>query len=309
MNSKKAKLFGKLKKGFFSSKKGMSPEFLVGLIATAAFLGIALFFMGPAILKLLFGSAETGQCNIQFILTHLGETSQLESCKMHDIIVTPEVLYKEMTAGKTEHAALKKADALGRIENTFDPSRPGADEAWALNRMIAKEMASCYEKTLGGKVLEKKWLSGAFSTDTVCVICARITLTPEAVNVFKSTDFNKHGKFETYLDYWMDEVPYKKGKMLYADYVQQALVINTDASEEIQKMYQTITTLYPSVETDMTKSMAVVLVNMPFGTLIGLSDDSDMRWIQVYPYEKLAQIEFLTGGVPPETKCKTIIGA
>ncbi len=284
------------------SKKGMSPEFLVGLIATAAFLGIALFFLGPAILKLLFGSAEKGQCNVEFILSQLGEVEQVEGCKMHDLVVTPQVLAEEMTAGKVQYATLKKADALGSIGNLFDPSRPGAEEAWALNRIIANEMAGCYDKTLGGKALAEV---SVFSTNFVCVVCSRITLTKETQQIFQSTFFG--GRINTYLNTWMQTVPYKKGKMLYSDYITQRLIISDDLGPgKWSEVLRPILTTYPPYDTTMEKSMAVMLVRIPIGGA------DDLKWIQIYPYEKITALDF--GYLMPsvtyfgaDVKCKTII--
>jgi len=267
------------------------------LIVLAAILLVAVIVIIPQARELLLGSGEKGQCQLTFILSHLGETEQLSGCKMHNVIVTPEILSKGAVDAKKEYNALLKKGQLGDVGSAFNSDIIGDMEEWAYYEIIANEMAACYDKTLAGKLLEEKWWE---SKGNICVICSRIALTPEAASTLSTrTDvFRK----------WLANVPYKG--MTYPEYIQQRLVISPGffeslSDEEIQRVKESVTT-YPYT-TDIKQPLAIMLAHIPFG--VAPSEKPDLNWVQVYQYDSIFNIALagLWHGSDP-VKCETTIG-
>lgn len=272
--------------------KGMTPEYLVALIVIGVFLVSALYIWGDDIKPILMGTSQTGTCNLEFLLSHVADTGAIQGCKKNNVLVTEQMLAEKAGSAAREYTEAKRQGLLVQtdaidLEASLDPSQKGAKEAWALNRILADEMTDCYDKTLGGRFLEKD-VAGVLSSNIVCVICSRIVLTEEAKRVFTGTNYEIGGHIQTAFNPWMERIPARQTysqKLAGAVSIPESLL--DDQEKKTNALYDALTNYNPS----FTRPMAVMLVNIPYQSVFG--SGKDMRWIQVYPYEDVTNNEVI----------------
>lgn len=282
--------------------KGMTTETVVKLIVFAAGLIVLLTTLVPGIWDLLFSTADVGECSLEFILNNLGNTDALSGCEMNNVVVTPNMIYEYSSSSRKEYYDQLNKGSLARTADVFNPSSEGAEEMWALNKIIGNELTGCVDKTLGGKFLEREGIGAAFSTDVVCVICSRIVITDAALDIFRGTrNFDQGRGIDSYFSIWSEEVIDNKKKMTYANYANQATKL--DPEEEVDRLHQAVADNY---QIDINKPLAVVLVNIPLSGLV--SEHPDKRWIDIYEYEDITTMTFPWSTlVTGDLKCETII--
>ncbi len=289
-------------------KKGMTPGLLVGLVMLGVLSFIFGYYVFPAIYEVMTESGERAACSLKFLLSHIGEKEKIKGCKMKNIFVTPEMLSERTSIALEEYNANR--DKLGRLATTFNPQNPRAMEAWVLNDLLAREMADCFERSGGRALLEAKYPT----TSTTCVLCARVVLTNETMEMFRDTPFNFNrpaGLFiNTYFDDWMKNNFYMK--MTYKDYLKQALDPSFLNDPEYKDVVEAVTNYQPNVM----RPVAVLLVHVPLGFLFF---GKDIDYLQVYPYDDISKPGFITyfhkswfpilgGWTKSDIRCEETIG-
>jgi hypothetical protein len=246
-------------------KRGVATETLVGVAAIAIVLIIFLLII-PNFQTLFAGIAQKGGCQWSLLAHSLTKTPGLgfvtipAECKAKQLDITLDLLAKEFPAARKRIATYY--DMTGtmytypkyeEIRKAFLNPRPTEDQLyeWALDKVVADEMKSCWDKVWKGQLaLFDEWWnlyditlfglnSGDYATDekraeavmgkwsdptgvlfqvwgppTNCVVCTRIKFADDVKTKFANKEI-------TSLRAWMDSnpVPYDSAGRSYFAYI------------------------------------------------------------------------------------------
>jgi len=136
-------------------KKGIAPGILVSTIAAVAVLTVILIFLAPKITDILMGAGEQAQCQFSLLLSKTAETVTFGfgkevpvECKTTRKTITQNDLARYTGLATQAISNYPSSSEAGKI---FTNDQQGKDK-WALAKIIANDMKSCYDRGWRGKL-------------------------------------------------------------------------------------------------------------------------------------------------------------
>ena len=212
-------------------------KILVEIIAVVAALVVILVVMWPVLREAMFGAGEKGQCEFSVALASVAKQGSLGvvefpvECKMKRQTIT----LKDLDAYQT---LAKKT-----LDGQHIPAGEKEYQTWALSKILADHLVSCYEKGRGLLGKDTDWVKflKRKSGQLVCLPCARIIVAPEVASSIKQEIplnkwlSNNKIKGQTYTQYLTRDIDSFYAKNLANDWftinINQALAVTFFAHE------------------------------------------------------------------------------
>ncbi len=281
------------------NKKAMSPEMLIGIIALVGTLAVFLVIVYPPFKNFLFSLLGKTSCNWSLLLATVAKFGAFGGgelpveCQMTKLHVGPKELDSYAVMAKKRINTYLTKPGYEDVKGVYPPNTLGYKH-WALDKIVATEMANCWDKTWHGKVNPTDWMK-AFHVDVVCVVCTRIEFDPDLPGFLKSYKLdlvpwlktnNYQGK--TYYDYLMqDQQPFAFNNAPWYDINRRWAVVYWSMSPD--KAAQFVKKI-PGVE--WTAERVADAINF-FGGNVGVK--KDIHQVYLWPFEDITRTD--SGGL------------
>lgn len=214
------------------SRKGITPEMLVKIIALIAALLVILTVVVPPVMEYIKGAGGKGGCSFSLLISSIGKKASFgfgdipPECKMERATITPQTLSPFLeTAKKTVERYQTNAGSpimigsneVGTAKDHF-PNDERGYYRWALQKVVADKMVGCFERAWKGKLDIHNSLGTIVSKkngEYTCLLCSRFIIDPQ---VQKLTAASPGGFL---MMPWLQSNNYK-GKT-YADYLKEGV--------------------------------------------------------------------------------------
>ena|GEM_PF-3326502 len=289
------------------SKKAIGPEALVIMISLLATAVIFLVILYPQWRGATEGSADSpAECSSELLFRSMVKTV---SFGYGDVPVNCEVKKRTITQkdinkfqGLSKQATQNYVQTNSQLKTTY-PNNELGQTNWALSKIIADELVSCYGKGWQGKInLDQAGLLDFFPQDgSLCLYCSQITYDEQLTN----------SKINLELTAWLETNI--AGDQTYYDKISSSLF--SISEQEIIKSqgvasFLSILLKQPVVNTQILKSIATrVFISQPYidtskptAIMLVIMKDGGM-FPTAYPLEDLKKGTPSTGPI-----CRKVIG-